>query len=214
MNRIILGNCLDTLVRLPDKSIDLLCTDPPYGIGISKRGQIGTGRPFTPKRWDTSAPPKAYFDEMRRVSKAQIIWGGNYFANMLPASRCWLVWWKNDGLPCHTFADCEIAWTSFDKNAQVFNSRWRGFVRDSKEPRVGHPTQKALEVMKWCIASFSKPGDTVIDPFLGSGTTAVAAKLLGRNFIGVEQDEEYVAMARQRLRHVNDNHANDNRRKA
>ena len=212
MNRIILGNCLDTLVRLPDKSIDLLCTDPPYGIGISKRGQIGAGRPFTPKKWDSSAPPKAYFDEMRRVSKAQIIWGGNYFANMLPASRCWLVWWKNDGLPRHTFADCEMAWTSVDKNAQVFNSRWRGFVRDSKEPRVGHPTQKALEVMKWCIGSFSKPGDTILDPFLGSGTTAVAAKILGRHYIGIEQDEEYVAIARERLRSAVP--ANDNRRKA
>ena len=116
--------------------------------------------------------------------------------------------------PADTFADCEMAWTSFDKPAQVFNSRWRGIIRDSKEPRVGHPTQKALEVMKWCIASFSKPGDTILDPFLGSGTTAVAAKLLGRNYIGIEQDEEYVAMARERLRYANDNHANDNRRKA
>lgn len=213
MNRIILGNCLDTLVKLPDRSIDLVVTDPPYGIGVAKNGHIWDSK-FTPKKWDNAIPPKVYFDEMLRVSKRQVIWGGNHFTHYLPPSRCWLVWWKNDGLPCGTFADCELAWTSFDKPAQVFNSRWRGFVRDSKEPRVGHPTQKALEVMKWCIASFSKPGDTVLDPFLGSGTTAVAAKLLGRNFIGVEQDEEYVAMARHRLRHANDNHANDNRRKA
>ena len=211
MNRLILGNCLDTLVRLPNKSIDLLCTDPPYGIGIAKTGKLGDAK-FTPKNWDAAIPPKIYFDEMLRVSKRQVIWGGNHFTHYLPASRCWLVWWKNDGLPCHTFADCEMAWTSFDKPAQVFNSRWRGFIRDSKEPRVGHPTQKALEVMKWCIASFSNPGDTVLDPFLGSGTTAVAAKLLGRNYIGVEQDEEYVAMARERLRRATP--ANDNGRKA
>jgi site-specific DNA-methyltransferase (adenine-specific) len=208
MNRLITGDCFDTLVRLPDRSIDLLCTDPPYGIGIAKRGQIGSGRRFTPKTWDTGVPPKIYFDEIRRVSKAQIIWGGNYFANVLPPSRGWLVWWKNDGLPRHSFADCEMAWTSFDRNAQVFNSRWRGFIRDSREPRVAHPTQKALEVMKWCIASFSEPGDLICDPFLGSGTTAVAAKLLGRRYLGIEQDEEYVAMARERLRNVIP--ANDN----
>lgn len=215
MNRLILGDCFDTLVHLPDKSIDLVVTDPPYGIGIARTGQIGSGRKFTPKRWDTAAPPKVYFDEMRRVSKAQVIWGGNYFAPMLPASRCWLVWWKIDGLARLTFADCELAWTSFDMNAHVFNCRWRGGVKDSKESRVGHPTQKALEVMKWCITLFSKPGDTVLDPFLGSGTTAVAAKLLGRRYIGIEQDEEYIAMARERLRNLipaNDNmeHANDN----
>lgn len=213
MNRLILGNCLDTLVKLPDKSVDLVVTDPPYGIGVAKNGHIWDTK-FTPKKWDNAIPPKVYFDEMLRVSKRQVIWGGNHFTHYLPPSRCWLVWWKNDGLPCGTFADCELAWTSFDKPAQVFNSRWRGFVRDSKEPRVGHPTQKALEVMKWCIASFSKPGDTVLDPFLGSGTTAVAAKILGRRYIGIEQDEEYVAMARERLRYANDNHANDNRRKA
>lgn len=211
MNRIILGNCLDTLVRLPDKSIDVVLTDPPYGVGIAKAGKLGSAT-FTPKNWDAAIPPKVYFDEMRRVSRAQIIWGGNYFANMLPASRCWLVWWKNDGLPIHTFADCEMAWTSFDRNAQVFNSRWRGFIRDSKEARVGHPTQKALEVMKWCIASFSEPGDTILDPFLGSGTTAVAAKILGRHYIGIEQDEEYVAKARERLRSAVP--ANDNRKKS
>ncbi len=211
MNKLILGNCLDTLVRLPDKSIELLCTDPPYGIGFIKSGHIWSTK-FTPKKWDNAIPPKVYFDEMLRVSKQQVIWGGNHFTHYLPPSRCWLVWWKNDGLPCATFADCEMAWTSFDKPAQVFNSRWRGFVRDSKEPRVGHPTQKALEVMKWCIASFSKPGDTILDPFLGSGTTAVAAKLLGRNYIGVEQDAEYMEMARERIRRTTP--ANDNRRKA
>jgi site-specific DNA-methyltransferase (adenine-specific) len=214
MNRLITGDCFDTLVRLPDKSIDLLCTDPPYGIGIAKTGRIGKAV-FTPKKWDTAVPPKVYFDEMRRVSKAQVIWGGNYFSHYLPPSRCWLVWWKRDSLPSLTFADCELAWTSFEKPAQVFNNRWHGPIRATSEPRVGHPTQKALEVMKWCVTSFSKPGDTILDPFLGSGTTAVAAKILGRRYIGIEQDEEYVAMARERLRNVtpaNDNrkHANDN----
>ena len=137
---------------------------------------------------------------MLRVSEHQIIWGGNYFTPFLPASRCWLVWYKKDSLPRNNFADCELAWTSFQKNALVFNSRWSGFVKDSREPRVAHPTQKALAVMKWCVEEFSNEGDVILDPFLGSGTTAVAAKQLRRNIIGVEIDREYVAIARQRLK--------------
>jgi site-specific DNA-methyltransferase (adenine-specific) len=198
MNKIIHGDCLSYLRSLPDKAVPLLLTDPPYGLGIARRGSIGSGKRFTPKDWDV-VPPRAYFEEMLRVSEHQIIWGGNYFTPFLPASRCWLVWYKKDGLPRNSYADCELAWTSFRKNALVFNSRWSGFVKDSREPRVAHPTQKALAVMKWCVEEFSREGDVILDPFLGSGTTAVAAKLLRRNFIGIEIDYEYVAIARERL---------------
>lgn len=200
MNTIIHSDCLSELRKLPDKSIDLVCTDPPYGLGIAQRGVVGLkGLPFTKKLWDM-IPDRAYFDEMLRVSKIAVIWGGNYFAHMLPASPGWLVWWKNDGLPRLSFADCEMAWTSFHRPAQVYNCRSRGNIRDSKEPRVVHPTQKALEVMKWCIAGHSDPGDLVLDPFLGSGTIGVAAKLLGRRFIGIERDAEYIKIARKRIK--------------
>ncbi|MEQ9135735.1 MAG: site-specific DNA-methyltransferase [Thalassobaculum sp.] len=198
MNDLILGDCLDYLRRLPDKSVSLLLTDPPYGIGISKCGRIGTSHRYTRKAWDV-IPEREYFDEMLRVSRHQVIWGGNYFTHMLPASRCWLVWYKKDGLPRNTFADCELAWTSLNRNAYVFNCRWAGFVKDSREERVAHPTQKALEVIKWCVDQFSNPGDTVLDPFLGSGTTAVAAKLLNRRYIGIERDPEYFDIAQQRV---------------
>ncbi|SUS08827.1 Site-specific DNA-methyltransferase (fragment) [uncultured Defluviicoccus sp.] len=198
MQTIIHGDCLKYLRALPDQSISLILTDPPYGLGIAKKGQIGSGKRFTPKRWDV-LPPREVFAEMRRVSRHQVIWGGNYFTHYLPPSRCWLVWYKKDGLPKNSFADCELAWTSFNRNAAVFNCRWSGFVKDSREPRVAHPTQKALEVMKWCVAEFSQPGDTILDPFLGSGTTAVAAKLLLRRFTGIEIDREYVAIAHKRL---------------
>jgi DNA modification methylase len=200
MNKIIHGDCLTYLRSLPDKAVPLLLTDPPYGLGIATRGSIGRGKRFTPKAWDVAPPSRVYFEEMLRVSEHQIIWGGNYFTPFLPASRCWLVWYKKDGLPRNSFADCELAWTSFQKNALVFNSRWSGFVKDSREPRVAHPTQKALAVMKWCVEEFSNEGDVILDPFLGSGTTAVAAKQLRRNFIGVEIDREYVAIARERLK--------------
>jgi hypothetical protein len=136
---------------------------------------------------------------MLRVARRHVIWGGNYFTVALPPSRGWLVWWKKDGLVPGTFADCELAWTSFDRPAQVFNSRWSGFVKDSRETQFPHPTQKALEVMKWCVASFSRPGDIVLDPFMGTGTTGVACLLLGRRFIGIERDLEYMTMARKRL---------------
>jgi site-specific DNA-methyltransferase (adenine-specific) len=198
MHTVIHGDCLIELRKLKDKSVDLLCTDPPYGLGIARTGQIGKRR-FTPKDWDV-APRPEYFIEMQRVSKSQIIWGGNYFAHMLPPSQCWLVWWKKDGLPRLSFAECEMAWTSFKKPARVFNCRWSGCVKDSKEPSVAHPTQKALELMKWCIHEFSDPGHLVLDPFLGSGTTAVAAQLLGRSFIGIERDREYIDIARKRIK--------------
>ncbi len=208
--KIIHGDCINYLRNLPTKSIDLVVTDPPYGVNIASRGRIGNGKVFAQKSWDKETPSAEYFHEIRRVSKNQIIWGGNYFTDHLPRSRCWLVWHKKDGLPRNTFADCELAWTSFDRNSLVFNCRWAGFVRDSREERVAHPTQKALAVMKWCIEEFSAPLDTILDPYLGSGTTAVAAKLLGRTFVGIERDAEYIAIAKQRLRVTQA--ANDNKK--
>jgi site-specific DNA-methyltransferase (adenine-specific) len=199
MMTIIHGDCLDYLRSLPDNAIDLLLTDPPYGIDIAKRGYVGNGTNFSKKAWDSKRPTQEYFFEMLRVSRNQIIWGGNYFADYLPPSRCWLVWYKRDNLPVLSFADCELAWTSFDRTAMVFNCRWYGFVKDSREKKM-HPAQKALAVMEWCIEEFSHEGHTILDPFLGTGSTGVAAKRLGRSFIGIERDREYVALAHERLR--------------
>lgn len=196
---IIHGDCIEYLRSLPDKSIDLLLTDPPYGIGIAKSGRVGSGSRFSRKSWDNQRPTEEYFNEMLRVSKAQVIWGGNYFADYLPPSRCWLVWFKRHDLPILSFADCELAWTSYDRNAMVFNCRWFGFLKDGPDRKKLHPTQKALAVMEWCVEEFSHEGDTILDPFMGSGTTLVAAKKLGRRYIGVEREAEYVCIARQRL---------------
>jgi site-specific DNA-methyltransferase (adenine-specific) len=134
MGTIICADCMDVLSTFSDNQFDLLVTDPPYGLNLAKRGKIGgRGNEFTPMDWDITIPSRECFDAMRRVTKNQIIWGGNYFTDHLPASRCWLVWYKKDGLPRNSFADCELAWTSFNKNALVFNSRWAGFVKDSHE---------------------------------------------------------------------------------
>lgn len=144
--KLILADCLAEICKMKTKSVDLLLTDPPYGISIARgRTYLGSGgKVFSPKTWDSTIPDKDIFDEMLRVSKHQIIWGGNHFTAHLPASRCWLVWWKNDGLGLGHYADCELVWTSFQQPAQVFNSRWCGFVKDSKETQYAHPTQKAL----------------------------------------------------------------------
>jgi site-specific DNA-methyltransferase (adenine-specific) len=175
--QLIHGDCLPEMMKMADKSVDLVLTDPPYGLKMAHRGKIG-GRKFTPKQWDSCMPKPEYFYEMRRVAKNLIIWGGNYFTAHLDPSRGWLVWYKNDKLPTLTFADCELAWTSFDCNARIFNCRHRGFIKDSKETQWPFPTQKALAVMKWCFELFSNEGDTVLDPFRAAAPRASPACLL------------------------------------
>ncbi len=199
MHDIILGDCLEVMKQYPDNYFDICITDPPYGIKVGgKKGQMGRAKAYGEQKWDRQRVAKEYFDEILRVSKNQIIWGGNYYLDYLPKTRCMLVWYKRDGLPVNSFADCEVAWTSFDRNAMVFNCRWHGFIRDSKEPKV-HPTQKALELMKWCVHEFTQASDTIIDPFLGSGTTMQAAKELGReDCLGIEIDPHFFLEARRR----------------
>ena len=197
---LILGDCLPELRKMKTRSIDLLLTDPPYGIGHGTNRSASTiYRYFVPKPWDSKTPVPAVFHELLRVAEKHIIWGGNYFSHILPSTNAWLVWYKKDGLPSLQYSDCEMAWTSCGTKSKVFNCRQGGFVKDSKETLVAHPTRKALEVMKWCIELHSKPGDTILDPFMGSGTTGVACALLGRNFIGIERDPEYMRMATRRI---------------
>ena len=198
--QLILADCLPELRKMKTKSVDLILTDPPYGIGHgTTRGANSIFRRYLPKPWDRSIPSRELFDEMLRVGVRHIFWGGNYYAHILPPSNAWLVWYKKDGLPSLQFSDCEMAWTSCPTKSKVYNCRHHGGVKDSKETIVAHPTQKALEVMKWCVELFSKPGDTICDPFMGSGTTGVACALLGRHFIGIERDPEYVEMAKRRI---------------
>jgi len=151
------GDCLEIMKKFPKESIDLVLTDPPYGIGVDKMGYTkgggkrsgrGNAKKSVFKLYNDISLTKDYFDLIFEISKNQIIWGGNYYIDYLHSTRCMLVWYKRDGLPVRSFADCEIAWTSFDKNSMVFNCRWDGFIRDSREEKTGHPTQKALEVFK------------------------------------------------------------------
>ncbi len=195
------GDCREILPELP--KVDLVLTDPPYGLGIAKSGSLSIKGAsakrleYAPSNWDIK-PQKDTFDLMLSHSQEQIIWGGNYFTDYLYPSQCWLIWYKKDGLPAKTFADCELAWTSFQRPAKVFNSRWHGFIRDSKEKKLGVATQKALDLFVWCLESFAEETDLVLDPFLGSGTTAEACQKLNRHCIGIEIEEKYCEIAANR----------------
>jgi len=138
-------------------------------------------------------------EEIFRISKNQIIFGGNYYGSVLGDTNCYIVWDKDNG--DNDFADCELAWTSFKSAVRKFKWRWNGMLQEDmkyKEARF-HPTQKPVELMKWILGKYSEPTDLILDPFLGSGTTAVAAKQLHRRYIGIEISPKYCEIAKQRL---------------
>jgi len=200
INKIHCGDCLDLMREMPDKSVDLVLTDPPYGIGGKWKGGFnekhgwGKAKEESELRnsWDDLPPAKEYFIELFRVSKNQIIFGGNYFE--LSPSRCWIVWTKPER--GFSLAEAELAWTSFDNVTRVFDG-------NRSDPNRVHPTQKPLKLMEWCLQKYSEPCMTVLDPFMGSGTTCVACKKLGRNYIGIEKEPEYIKIAEKRLEKIN-----------
>jgi DNA modification methylase len=197
-----LGDCLQVMRGMPAGSVDAVITDPPYGIGRDKgfEGFGGFGKPIARIQysgdWDGNRPQKIYFDEILRVSKAALIFGGNYFSDLLPVGNHWVVWDKKQTMP--TFGDCELVWTNIKRNSVKWITReWNGLL--GKEEARQHATQKPLKIMRWLIEKYTQTGDTVFDPFMGSGTTGVAAVELGRNFIGIEIDPTYYAIAEKRI---------------
>ena len=209
-NTIILGDCLEVMKQIPDKSIDLVLTDPPYGIGYDGNttihGKGGKSSTFKNKEqahkkfnWDNETPQKIFFDEMIRVSKNQIIWGGNYFTDKLPVSRGWLYWDKKISNPNNiTHSDGELAWTSYGKRLIKYSVDWIGFGRINSGESNLHPTQKPEKLFKKILLDYSKEGQTILDPFAGSGTTAIACHDLKRNFICIEKEPEYHRIATDR----------------
>jgi DNA modification methylase len=179
------GDCLDMLPYFEPDSIDLVLTDPPYGINACNQ-TLGKGKKeFHRGDWDKDRPDIAPL----LLFPNQIIWGGNYFTDVLPPSNDWLVWHKkNDG---RSFSEAEMAWSNIGKNVRVYSRHWGG---EEKQ----HPTQKPEEVMNWCVSLTD--AQLILDPFLGSGTTAVACKQLGRKCIGIELESKYLDIAIERLR--------------
>lgn len=187
--RLIRGDCRDVLPTLGP--VDAVVTDPPYGIAATWKGGSGNGwgkatsEAALRNEWDDEAPAVEVLDLLRSMSREQIIWGGNYFP--LPPSRCWLVWNKPERN--FTLAEAELAWTNRDNVVRVVDA-------PRSEPDRLHPTQKPVKVMTWSVA---KTRGTVLDPFMGSGTTGVACVNLGRPFIGIEREPSYFDIACRRI---------------
>lgn len=200
INQIICGDCLEIVKTFPNKSVDLVLTDPPYGIGADS-GVGGFGESRTDKHyddgWDNRRPSKAIFEELVRVGKTAIIFGGNFFTDYLPANGHWIVWDKTGGINFQNpFSDCELAWTNVaKKSVKKYIVIQQGFVAAEKVRY--HPTQKPVQLFQAIIRDYG--GELILDPFLGSGTTAVAAKMEGRNYIGIEISEKYCEIARRRV---------------
>jgi len=188
-----LGDCKDILPELD--MVDAVVTDPPYGIGRDGQRKSssshGGRKEFNFLGWDSIRPDKEIFDLIRKISKHQVIWGGNYFANLLPATGKWFVWDKGQRI---AQSDGELAWTSFDGALRILTINRRQIEIDQSF----HPTQKPLALMAWCIG-FLPESKVILDPFMGSGTTGVAALNLGRKFIGIEKEPEYFDIACKRI---------------
>lgn len=206
-------DCMEAMAQYPDKYFELAIVDPPYGIKADRSFVRKTpaidprnGRKIItkPKKigfWDNERPDKNYFDELIRVSKNQIIWGGNYFADLLLPKSCWIVWDKVNGNSDQ--ADCELAWTSFNKAVRQIRFMWciaqgksisEGHIAQGNNKlweKKYHPTQKPIALYKWLLTNYAKPGDKILDTHLGSGSSRIAAYDMGFDFVGYELDKDY-----------------------
>jgi DNA modification methylase len=181
-----LGDCRDILPTLAP--VDAVVTDPPYGISAYSTGKMGAGvlgpqSEYAATDWDSDPIDAETINQVIEKAKHSVIFGGNYYS--LPPTSCWLVWDKENG--ANNFADCELAWTNIPKAVRRIRYMWHGMLRANGEQRGDHPTQKPVGVMKWAIGHVPAPADTILDPFMGSGTTGVAAVQMGRQFIGIER---------------------------
>lgn len=201
--RFIHGDNMDFMRGLPDKAFSLAIVDPEYGIGASNKYFIRQGKQtgkslaasglnYVAKDWDNQSSSQEYFNELLRVSKNQIVWGANHFISKLPYdSSCWIVWDKDNSE--NLYADCELAWTSFSTAVRKIRFKWHGMLQENmknKEERI-HPTQKPVRLYDFLLKNYAKPGDTILDTHLGSGSSAIAAYRLGFAFTGIELDKDY-----------------------
>jgi site-specific DNA-methyltransferase (adenine-specific) len=197
---------MDGMRGFPNKYFDLAIIDVPYGIGESgeknhTRSKLAVSQNYKAFHGNDSRPPEPeYFAELMRVSKNQIIWGANHFISRIPFDTpCWIVWDKDNGN--NDFADCELAWASFDTAVRRFKFKWHGMLQEdmrNKEIRI-HPTQKPVALYAWLLAKYAKRGDRIIDTHAGSASSLVACHRGGFEFIGFEIDPEYYAAAAERL---------------
>lgn len=186
-----LGDCMAAMAQMKDNEFDLAIVDPPYGIGVdgNKEQRWPNGsikrKAHEIKGWDNTIPNVEYFNELRRVSKGQVIWGGNYFTEYLEPTKAWIFWYKDQhGL---TMSDGELAWTSLKKVTRIFILHRTHLWQEKPE----HPTQKPVALYKWLLKNYAKEGDRILDTHLGSGSSRIAAHDMGFDFVGYEIDKDY-----------------------
>ena len=200
-------DCLEAMKSMKDKQFDLAIVDPPYGIneaGNRNKYDRLTAKWKNPNSQvyrtfdDSSIPKKEYFDELKRVSKNQIIWGGNYFTEYLKPSKGWIVWNKKADIKEH-LSMAELAWSSFNKKCNMYEHLWAGFKKKYQIKRI-HPTEKPKELYEWLLMNYANEGDKILDTHLGSGSIAIACHNLGYDLEGYELDKEYYDNALKRIK--------------
>jgi site-specific DNA-methyltransferase (adenine-specific) len=190
---------MELMARYPDNYFDLAIVDPPYGIGIDGQKKSINKNPkhnrkeHAQKNWDNAIPNKQYFDELMRVSKNQIIWGGNYFTEYLKPTKAWIFWYK--GQRDLTMSDGEMAWTSFDTVTRQFELNRASLIAQN----TFHPTEKPTKLYKWLLDKYAQQGDKILDTHLGSGSIAIACHDYGFDLTACELDKEYFDKAMQRI---------------
>lgn len=201
------ADCMDHLKDYPDGYFDLAIADPVYGDvtqggymkNLDSTTKLAKPIPYHLSIWNQKKTGKDFFNELFRVSKEQIIWGGNYFIEEIHRNtQCWIVWDKER---TGGFADFEVAWTSFDRASRMFRFRWNGMLQGDmshKETRV-HPTQKPVALYKWILNTFAKEGDVILDPMVGSGSSLIACRDTGHRYVGFEIDKTYYELAKKRI---------------
>ncbi len=196
------GDCLPIMRSMQSDSIDCIVTDPPYGINADG-GVGGFGASATDKHyqvgWDSQSPSQEYFTEMLRIAKKVFIFGGNFFTDKLPVGKHWIVWDKTGEIKFkNPFGDAELVWTSIDRNSiKKYVLIQQGFV--SKERERFHPTQKPTQLLRSILTDYTTEGEVILDPFMGSGSTGVACVEVGREFIGIEREQNYFEIAQKRI---------------
>ena len=204
---LILDDCMNVMKKYDDNHFDLAIVDPPYGIELDyfnrpktkyKGSMAHKKKYYLPNTLNNAKPSKEYFKELFRVSKNQIIFGGNYFIEHLYSTSCYIIWNKET---TGNWADCEMAWASFKSPAKIFTYRWNGMLQEdmkNKEIKI-HPTQKPIALYKWLLHNYAEKGQKILDTHLGSGSIAVACHYFGVDLVGVEIDEEYYDKAKDRV---------------
>jgi len=193
-----LGDCMDAMAKMPDKSYDLAIVDPPYGIKESahrniSRSKLAKTKNYKKEIWDFKIPTSEYFEQLFRISENQIIWGINYFTFQYEFSPGRIVWYKDNG--SNDFSDCELAYQSFRKTIKFYEFKWMGMLQDdmkNKQERI-HPTEKPIALYKWILKNYAKPGDKILDTHGGSMSIAIACHDMGFDLDLWEIDPDYYA---------------------